>query len=205
MRRLLGSLGFGVLTLVGVLALGWWQVDGPGADPVAGARPLPLRAMDFALVDQDGAAVGPDDLAGRPSLVFFGFTHCPDICPTTLSEISGWLDELGTEADELNAVFVTVDPERDDVAAMAEYVSYFHPAIQGWTGTPEQIASAAEGFRVDYERVPTGDGDYAMNHAAGVFLFDATGRHRSVIDPHEPREFAVPKMRRVLEGDEGGT
>ena len=205
MRRLLGSLGLGVLTLVGVLAFGWWQVDGPGADPVAGARPLPLPAMDFALVDQDGAAVGPSALAGRPSLVFFGFTHCPDICPTTLSEISGWLDELGAEADELNAVFVTVDPERDDVAAMAEYVSYFHPAIQGWTGTPEQIASAAERFRVDYERVPTGDGDYAMNHTAGVFLFDATGRHRSVIDPHEPREFAVPKIRRVLAGDEGGT
>ena len=205
MRRLLGFLGIGALVLAGALLFGWWQADGPGSNRAAATRPLSLEAMEFTLVDQDGKTVGPDDLAGRPSLVFFGFTHCPDVCPTTLSEISEWLDALGSDADALNAVFITVDPERDDVAAMAEYVSYFHPAIKGWTGTPEQIAMAAESFRVNYERVPAGDGDYTMNHTAGVFLFDASGRHRSVIDPHEPREFAVPKIRRILQDDEEGT
>lgn len=203
MNRLLGYFGLGAFALVGTLALGWYQVEGPEAQTDAGVRPLPLEAMDFALTDQDGAAVGSETLAGRPSLVFFGFTYCPDICPTTLSAISGWLDALGTEAGPLNAVFITVDPERDDVAAMADYLSFFHPAIQGWTGTPEQIATAAEGFRVKYERVPTNDGDYTMNHTAGVFLFDAAGRHRSVIDPHEPPEFAIPKIRRVLDDDAG--
>lgn len=199
MNRLIGYLGLGAFALVGALALGWYRVDGPGAEPVAEARPLPLGAMNFSLMDQDGKAVGPDALANRPSLVFFGFTYCPDICPTTLSAISGWLDALGAEAEPLNAVFITVDPARDDVAAMAEYLSFFHPAIRGWTGTAEQIATAAEEFRVDFRQVPIGDGDYTMNHTAGVFLFDAAGGHRSVIDPHEPPEFALPKIRRVLD------
>lgn len=202
MNRRFGYLGLGALALVGTFALGWYQVDGPGsAQPVAEARPFPLEAMDFALTDQDGAVVGPETLAGRPSLVFFGFTYCPDICPTTLSEISGWLDALGAEVAPLNVVFITVDPERDDVAAMADYLSFFHPAIRGWTGTPEQIAAAAEAFRVTFEQVPTEDGNYTMNHTTGVFLFDAAGRHRSVIDPHEPQEFAIPKIRRILDDD----
>jgi protein SCO1/2 len=131
-------------------------------------------------------------------MVFFGFTFCPDVCPTTLSDISGWLDDLGEEAEGMNVVFITVDPERDTVEAMDEYVGYFHPAIRGWTGPEEEIARAAPGFRARYERVPTDGGDYTMNHTASVFLFDAQGQFTTMIDYHEPREFAVPKIRRAL-------
>lgn len=199
-----GAAGLGALGLT--LFAGWWRVDGPGAPEPVGQQPLPLTAMDFRLTDHEDQPVGPDTLIGRASLVFFGFTWCPDVCPTTLSDISGWLDAMGADAGRLNVIFITVDPDRDTVEAMAEYVGYFHPAIRGWTGGPEQIARAAEGFRATYEKVPTDNGDYTMNHTASVFLFDADGRFVSTIDYHEPREFAVPKIRRALKEEaEGAT
>ena len=193
----------GLLTL-GVLAaataLGWWQVDGPGAPPdLSDRRPVSLQEMEFSLVDQDGNPVGPETLAGRPSIVFFGFTWCPDVCPTTLADISGWLDELGPDAERLNVVFITVDPERDTVAVMADYVSAFHPRIRGWTGAPDEIAKAAEGFRVRTEKIREEGDAYAMNHTASVFLHGASGEFLGAVDYHEPREYALPKIRRALE------
>lgn len=197
-RRFLiwGAAGVGAVALT--LFVGWWQVDGPGAAAPSGQRPAPLSAMDFQLTDHEGRAVGPEDLIGRPSMVFFGFTYCPDVCPTTLSDISDWLEAMGPAAKGLDVVFISVDPARDTVAAMADYVTYFHPAIRGWTGTTEQIARAAEGFRVTYERVPVEGGDYTMNHTATVFLFDAEGRFVSTVDYHESREVALPKIRRAM-------
>jgi len=204
-RKLLGYAALGVAVLGGTLLAGWWQVDGPGAPEQTGQRPLPLSAMDFRLTDHEGNAVGPETLIGRPSMVFFGFTYCPDVCPTTLSDISGWLDDMEDDANDLDVVFITVDPERDTVNAMAEYVGYFHPAVRGWTGAPEEIKRAAEGFRATYTKVPTDGGDYMMNHTASVFLFDAGGRFVSTIDYHEAREFAVPKIRRAMQDNTEGT
>ncbi|GGL58620.1 SCO family protein [Wenxinia marina] len=205
-RTILGYGAAGVGALLFALFVGWWQVDGPGAPEPEGQRPLALSAMDFSLTDHEGNVVGPETLIGRPAMVFFGFTYCPDVCPTTLSDISGWLDDLGDEADEMFVVFITVDPERDTVDAMSDYVGYFHPAIRGWTGEDEEIAKAARGFRASYKRVPTESGGYTMNHTASVFLFDAAGRFVTMIDYHEPREFAVPKIRRALEEEtEGAT
>ena len=192
-----GAVGAGALVIA--LFVGWWQVDGPGVPEPEGQRPLALSAMDFSLTDHEGNEVGPETLTGRPAMVFFGFTYCPDVCPTTLSDISGWLDDLGDEANEMSVAFITVDPERDTVDAMSEYVGYFHPAIRGWTGKDEEIAKAVRGFRASYERVPTEGRGYTMNHTASVFLFDAAGRFVTMIDYHESREFAVPKIRRALE------
>lgn len=141
----------------------------------------------------------PETLLGRASMVFFGFTYCPDVCPTTPSDISGWLEELGVDAERLNVIFITVDPARDTVQAMAGYIGYFDPRVRGWTGPEEQIVRAAQGFGVTYERVPTEGGDYTMNHTASVFLFNATGQFVSNIDYHEPSELPVPKIRRSLE------
>ncbi|MBM1691398.1 SCO family protein [Sulfitobacter geojensis] len=190
------------LAILAVFFIGWWQVDGPGAASVLGKRSQPLTEMDFELTNQNGEAVGPKTLIGQPSLVFFGFTYCPDVCPTTLSDISAWLDEIGPDAEALNTILISVDPDRDTVEVMAEYVSYFHPQIQGWTGSDVQVASAAAGFRAVYEKVMREDGDYTMNHTAGVFLFDATGRFVTTIDYHEPREFAVPKIRRAMQSQD---
>lgn len=204
-RKLLGYGAVGVAVLGGTLFAGWWQVDGPGAPEQTGQRPLPLSEMEFQLINHEGDAVGPDTLIGRATLVFFGFTYCPDVCPTTLSDISGWLDAMGEDAADLNVVFITVDPDRDTVEAMAEYVGYFHSAVRGWTGAEEEIARAAEGFRATYAKVPTDGGDYTMNHTASVFLFDAGGRFVSTIDYHEAREFAVPKIRRAMQNETEGT
>ena len=197
-RRLLGYCAAIVGAFAVTLFVGWWRVDGPGASPSAPPLPAALTTMNFDLIDHEGNNVGPDALIGRPSLVFFGFTYCPDICPTTLSDISGWLDALGEDSNGLSTIFITVDPERDTAEAMAKYVGYFDPAIRGWTGNPVEIARAADGFRVTFEKVVIGDGDYTMNHTASVLLYDATGSFAGTIDFHEPQQFAVPKLRRLL-------
>ena len=131
-------------------------------------------------------------------MVFFGFTWCPDVCPTTLSDISGWLDDLGPDADRLNVSLITVDPERDSPEVLADYLSHFDPRIVGLTGTLSEIERAASGFRARFEKVQR-DGDYTMNHTAGVFMFRADGRFASVIDYHEDRRFALPKIRRAMQ------
>ena len=205
-RKTLNYAFAGIAAIALTLVVGWWQVDGPGASEQTELRPVSLSEMEFRLSDHVGDEVGPETLIGRPAMVFFGFTYFPDVCPTTLSDISGWLDDLGEESEGMNVVFITVDPERDTVEAMAEYVGYFHPSIRGWTGPEEEIARAVQGFRARYERVPTDGGDYTMNHTASVFLFDAAGQFTTMIDYHEPREFAVPKIRRALnERTEGAT
>lgn len=191
---------FVVLSLT--LFVGWWQVDGPGARDPRGQRPMALSAMDFSLIDHEGNAVGPDTIMDNASLVFFGFTYCPDVCPATLIHIAGWLEEIESRSRRLNAIFITVDPECDTPKVLAEYVTNFHPAIRGWTGSPDQIRRAAEGFRASFEKVSTGSDGYLMNHTASVFLFTSNGRFISTIDAHEPKEFAIQKILRALESDQ---
>lgn len=190
------------LCLLGTAALfvGWWRVDGPGAPAQAArdARPLPLGEMNFAMLDQDGRPVGPGSLLGRPALVFFGFTHCPEVCPTTLYDISDWLDGLGADAAAITPVLITVDPERDTADVLSDYVGFFHDEIRAWSGSVEELERAAEGFRVRYRKVPISGGDYTMDHTASVFLFDRAGRFVTTVDYHEPREFALRKIRRAM-------
>ncbi|WP_375143851.1 SCO family protein [Acuticoccus sp. MNP-M23] len=196
-RTLLGGTVLVAVALGAGIAVGLSRTEAP--ENPKSLLPLRLGDMRFSLSDHDGWNVGPQDLVGRATMVFFGFTSCPDVCPTTLADITGWLEALGEDADLLNVVFITVDPTRDTVEAMAEYVGYFHPMIRGWTGSPEEIARAADGFRATYERVPDENGSYTMNHTAGIFLFDAEGRFRTIIDYHESREFALPKIRRAMD------
>lgn len=189
------------LGLMAVIGIGWWQVDGPGADRSIGvpAPGLPaIKNMSFRMTDHEGVPVGPEQLLGRPSLVFFGFTYCPDVCPTTLANISGWLEDVGPDAKRLNVVLISVDPDRDTPEVLADYVAAFHPQIRGWTGSPEDLAKTASAFRATYKITPLDDGDYTMDHTASVFLFDAVGEFKSTIDFHESIEIAVPKIRRVL-------
>lgn len=134
-------------------------------------------------------------------LVFFGFTICPDNCPTPLSDISGGLEALGGEAENLNVVFITVEPDRDTVEAMANYVRFCHPALRGWTGPDQHVARAVGGFRASNAKIPTDNGDFTTNRTSSVFLFDASGRFLTTIDYHEEREFAVPRIRRAMRDD----
>lgn len=193
-RSVILGLGGAAAAAAGTLALGAWR-SRPEPNPLL---PLPLTAMDWQLTDHRGQTVTPADWAGRPVMVFFGFTWCPDVCPTTLLDISDWLEALGPEADPLVTALITVDPERDRPQVLADYVANFDPRITGLTGDPADIARAAADFRVLYQRVPRDDGDYTMNHTAGVFLFARDGRFVSIIDFHEDRRFALPKIRRAL-------
>lgn len=160
--------------------------------------PLPIGEMTWTLTDHRGRSVRPADWAGRPVMVFFGFTWCPDVCPTTLSDISLWLEELGADADRMIVALISVDPERDTPDVLADYVSNFDQRILGLTGSADEVAQAAADFRATYRRVAKDVGDYTMDHTAGVFLFHSDGRFASIIDFHEDRRFAVPKIRRTL-------
>lgn len=177
-----------------MLILGWWR-----SQPQTGRDllPVPIADMDFTLTDHRGQPFTPSQWLGRPTMVFFGFTFCPDVCPTTLSDISDWLSELGPDADRLNVALISVDPERDTAVILSDYLSNFDPRIVGLTGPLPEVEKAVTGFRAKFQKLPR-DGDYTMNHTAGVFLFDADGRFTTIIDFHEDRRFAVPKIRRIL-------
>lgn len=130
----------------------------------------------FELVDQDGTKVTDKTFAGKPSVIFFGYTSCPDACPTTLSGLSAWLNAIGPDADKLNVLFISIDPERDTSAHLKEYLSSFDPRIRGLTGTGAQIAAVAKEYRVYYKRIELKDGGYAMDHTAVIYLMDHAGR-----------------------------
>jgi protein SCO1 len=152
----------------------------------------------FNLTDQTGRAVTEKDFRERPTAWFFGFTHCPDVCPTTLYQMSEHLDALGAEANRLNVVFVTVDPERDTVPILKEYLSAFDPRITALTGTPEQISAITKGFFVHAARVPQENGEYLMEHASLVMLTARDGLFKGTLDFHEPAETQLQKLRRLI-------
>lgn len=152
----------------------------------------------FQLTSATGEPVSEAVLRGKPSLLFFGFTHCPDVCPTTLFEMTGWIEALGDEADALNYVFVTVDPERDTPEVMREYLSAFSDRIQGVTGEPEKIEAMLSDYHIYSRKVPLDDGDYSMDHTATVFLLDGSGDLFATISPQETKEEALGKIRRIV-------
>lgn len=158
-----------------------------------------LGQGDYRLVTATGEPFTRESLVGKPSMVFFGFTHCPEVCPTSLAEMASWYEALGEEASDLNAFFVTVDPERDTADIVADYVGWTG-RVTGVTGTSEEVAKAAKSWAVYYEKVPLDGGDYTMDHTASVFLVNADGEFEGTIAYREARDTALAKLRRLLEG-----
>jgi len=158
------------------------------------------KPMDerFRLIDHLGRQVGPETFAGKVRLVFFGFTHCPDVCPTGLSLMSQLLEELGPDAKDVQALFISVDPERDTVTVLKDYISVFAGGILGLTGTPAQIEDVTKAFNAYFKKVPQPSGGYTVDHTASVYLLDRDGNFRATIDIHEKQEIALQKVRRVL-------
>jgi protein SCO1/2 len=152
----------------------------------------------FVLASSRGGTVDSRDLAGRPYAIFFGFTHCPEVCPTTLYEMSAALAKLGDDARDLRVFFVTVDPERDTAESLRDYVSNFDPRIEALVPTPEQLAPLASAFRVYYAKVPTSDGGYTMDHTAIVYLMGADGKLAGTISYGESAEMREAKLRKLL-------
>lgn len=154
----------------------------------------------FEAVRADGSKITQADMIGRPHIVFFGFTHCPDVCPTSLYEAGQWLNKLGDDGNKIDAYFVTVDPERDTATVLAEYMSAFDSRLSGITGTPEQIAKITKAWRVFAKKEPRdGVGDYDVQHTASTFLMDAKGQFFGTIAYGEQSEVAVQKLKRLLQ------
>jgi protein SCO1/2 len=151
----------------------------------------------FKLIDQNGQTLSDQDLKGHPFLVFFGFTHCPDVCPTTLFEVSEVLRALGPDADRTRALFITVDPERDTAPIMKDYLSSFDPHLLGATGDPAAIAAVAKAYRVYYKKVPL-EGGYTLDHTAIVYLMDKNGRFVAPFSLKRTTEAAAADLRRYL-------
>jgi protein SCO1/2 len=191
-RPLVIVTAFATSLLLGLLIMLW---------ALGGVRGVPVPAAiggPFQLTDQSGTTVTDKSLQGRPSLIFFGFTHCPDVCPTSLFEISEVLRAMGKDADRVNAYFVSVDPERDSKEAMKDYLSSFDPHLKGLTGDPEAIAKMLTAYRVYAKKVPLKDGDYTMDHTALTYLMDRDGKFVAPFNLNRPPEEAAADLKRYL-------
>ena len=153
----------------------------------------------FKLTSHKGEAVSNETLAGKPYLIFFGFTHCPDICPTTLYELTDLMAELGPAADRLTTLLITVDPERDTQQVLANYMTAFDESFLAVRGSPAETDATVKAFAAYYRKVPLETGGYTMDHTAGVIMMDADGRFAGTLDMHEPRDTVLAKLRRLAD------
>ncbi len=187
------------IALAIAIALAGLALTPPGARVLAWfgetLSPRPAVGGPFSLIDHAGQRRTEKDFAGRPMLLFFGFTHCPDVCPTTLASVSRWLAAAGPEANRMAALFVTVDPERDTSQVLAEYMQAFDPRIAALTGSPDEVAHMLKTFRAFARKTETGD----FEHTAAVYLFDEDGRLIRLIEMTQPDDVAIAALKGALE------
>ena len=185
---LIGALGSAALLVLG------------GQGPMVETTGKALIGGPFTLVDQYGKTVTDQDFRGRYMLVFFGFTHCPDICPAELQVMSASLDELGPKAEQVVPIFITLDPERDTPAAMGAFVKNFGSRFVGLTGSPEAIAAAADAYRVAYAQVQedTSKPDYSIDHSGLVYLMGKDGEYITQFTYGTPAAKMTETLRRYL-------
>lgn len=152
----------------------------------------------FALTDQSGQPITEAAFRGQPTAVFFGFTHCPEVCPTTLFELDGWLKQLGSEGEDIRAYFVSVDPERDTPEIMNAYVSNVSDRITGITGETAKVEAMAKSFGIYWKKVPLDGGDYTMDHTASILLLGRNGDFFGTIAYGENPDTAIAKLKRLV-------
>lgn len=186
----------GILVLVAGVLIGFaFRDQGKG---VAGT---PLGAAiggKFDLVDQNGKPFTDADLKGKWHLVFFGYTHCPDVCPTALNDLSLALDQLGAKEKNVGIVFISVDPERDTPAVLKSYVESFGAPIEGLTGTAAEVAQAAKDYRVYYAKHPRADGGYDMDHSALIYIMDPQGRFTATFTPDDTSDTMAVRLKKLV-------
>lgn len=162
--------------LLAFLPLAAQCADDAQASEASQANPLAAR---YLLMDANGRAVSNEDFPGQFQLIAFGYTFCPDVCPTTLAEMSVVMEKLGARSERLQPLFITIDPERDSAAVLRNYTDFFHPRILGLTGSPALVRRAADSFKVRYEKVRepgAPEQQYTVDHSAGMFLLGPDGR-----------------------------
>ncbi len=188
------SILVGILVLmaagIGWLTFDWYRARTSG-EPYGGA---------FTAVDYDNQPITEAAFRGHPTALFFGFTHCPEVCPTTLYEMNGWLAKLGDEGKDIRAYFISIDPERDSPELLKSYVSNVSDRIVGITGEPDKIAAMAKAFGIFARKVPLEGGDYTMDHTASVLLLDRAGAFSGTIAYGENPDTAIEKLRRLAKG-----
>ena len=170
---------------------------------VSGLSPTPGRGTatvggPFSLVDQNGQPFTDQDMKGRPYLVFFGYTHCPDICPTTLFDMSQLIRKLGPDADRIVALFITIDPDRDTSAVLKDYLASFDPHLRGLTGAQPAIDQALKDYRVYAKKVPLQGGEYTMDHTALVYLMDKDGHFIAPFNMQRTADAEAAELRRYF-------
>ncbi|WP_419910171.1 SCO family protein [Hoeflea sp.] len=192
-----------LIALIAVLgvAFAWLAFEWSRSDTALAENPY---GVPFELIDQNGAPITEAAFREKPTALFFGFTHCPEVCPTTLFEMDGWLRTADPDGDAINAYFVTVDPERDSHDILGRYVSNVTERVVGITGDPEKVRAMVKGFNVFYSKVPLDksdpDGDYTMDHYAAVFLLNNGGRFKGTIAYGENTDVAVKKLENLIDG-----
>ncbi len=182
-------LALGLVALIGAVAL----ILGGGGEQ---GRVSSIGGP-FSLTDQNGARVTEATYRGAPSIVFFGFTHCPDVCPTALFDMSEVLKRLPADK-RVSALFVTVDPERDTPAILKDYLSSFDPRISGLSGTRSEIDAALKSYRVYSKKQPQENGDYSMDHSAIIYLMDKQGRFVTALNLQSPPEAVAKEIQRFM-------
>lgn len=191
MRKL--ALYLWVATAIAVAAFaGVYYFTSGGQEQVALGGP-------FRLKSQTGATIDSATLKGKPYAIFFGFTHCPEVCPTTMVDMAALIPKLGPVAKDFKVYFVSVDPERDTPEVLRNYLASFEPHVIGLTGTPDEIAAVAKAFRVYYRKTPLEGGDYTMDHSAFVYLMGKDGRFVNVIGYQEKPDRALEKLKSLLD------
>lgn len=185
-----------VLIVAAVLIGGYYLRPAPGTATVADTG---FGGGDYKLVDQDNKPVDQAMFAGHPSMLFFGFTHCADVCPTTMAEMANWFEQLGDKGKSLHGYFVSVDPDRDTPAVIGDYVHAVSDRITGVTGTQAEIDKIVKAWHVYAAKVPGENGDYEMDHTASVFLLDSKGQFVGTIAYGEDPQAAMDKLNRLLD------
>ena len=163
-------------------------------------QPLGVTGQAFELASTQGGTFTQDSLKGTPSLIFFGYTFCPDVCPTTMAETTAWRAQLGLTPEQLRIIFVTVDPDRDTLDAVKGYVEGFDPSIIGLVGDAAQTEAVKAAFGVFSEKAEASDDYYLVNHTALTFLIDAQGKFDGTVAYEEPNDTALAKVKRLVEG-----
>jgi protein SCO1 len=183
---------FIALLALAAAAVGWAGYSWLAVAPAGQAFGAP-----FALIDQDGKPITEAAFRGHPTVLFFGFTHCAEVCPTTLFEMDGWFKKLGPDGEKIKAYFVSVDPERDSADMLKTYISNVTNRVTGITGDPVKVAAMVKSFGVYARKVPSDDGGYEMDHTASVFLLNSAGDFHGTIAYGENPDSALEKMRRL--------